>query len=186
MASIINDIYNAKTDNKTLTSSADYPPLSERQKKVLSSLCRNFDFQYLYLFSLDEEKSEYTYIFVVSSDDELNKLVEEKRPYGTVIKVDDIPDAVLAAAHGNTEDALWIDDTEFGKTYCWAYPIGTISDSDAHFIVAAEFDVEKINRSVMRRTLYISLPIISILLLNLVIHKNFSKYLQKRRKHASL
>ena len=169
VASIINDIYNAKTDNKTLTSSADYPPLSERQKKVLSSLCRNFDFQYLYLFSLDEEKSEYTYIFVVSSDDELNKLVEEKRPYGTVIKVDDIPDAVLAAAHGNTEDALWIDDTEFGKTYCWAYPIGTISDSDAHFIVAAEFDVEKINRSVMRRTLYISLPIISILLLNLVI-----------------
>ena len=147
-----------------------YPPLSEKRKAVLSALCNSFGFKYLYLFSVDEEKSEYTYLFVVSSNNELNSEVEEKRPYGTVVHVDDIPQSVHSAVHGDVDNTLWEDDNEFGRVYGWAYPLELDeTEQEDHLVLAAEFDSEELNRDVWLSTVKISLPIILLLVLNLAV-----------------
>ena len=150
-----------------------YPPLSEKRKEMLSTLCNSFGFKYLYVFSLNEQKSEYTYLFVVSSDKELNKVVEETRPFGTTVHVDKVPEAVIAAAHGQVDNTIWEDDNEYGKTYCWAYPLALNDVDDDEYedylVIGAEFDVSDINSNVAMRALIISLPIILILLLNLLV-----------------
>ena len=148
---------------------AIYPPLNEKRKAVLSALCNSFGFKYLYLFSLDEEKSEYTYIFVVSSDEELNREVEEKRPYGTVVHVDSIPASVRSAAHGIPDNTLWEDNNQFGRIYGWAYPLEIDKETQEYLVLAAEYDAEELNSDVWKSTLTISLPIIGLLVLNLAV-----------------
>ena len=174
VANIVNDIYSSglllappPTDEPT---ERYYPPLSEKRKAMLQALCDSFDFKYLYLLSLDEQKSNITYLFVVSSDPAMNDTLEKERPYGTVVHMDSIPESMISAAHGKINNTFWEDDNDFGKTYGWAYPLVMDDENpDECLVIAAEFDVDQLNGEVINRALLMSIPFIVILIVNLLI-----------------
>ena len=91
--------------------------------ETMRYLCLGYDLQYMYLFTLDEENSDYHYIMTVASDERDNEIVRKERGLGTIVHVDDLHQSVIDANHGKKDSTIISMDNKYGRVIGWVYPL---------------------------------------------------------------
>ena len=136
--------------------------------ELLHYLCKDMELEYLYVFDLDEEGSNYLYYFIAAADDAADAKVQQERGFGTIVHVDPIPDSVREAYHGSTDVKMEHLDNQYGETYSWTYPLKDDADT-VQYLVGVEFDAGDIRQDVWRGTWQTSVPILAVLLVVMLI-----------------
>ena len=131
-------------------------------RKTLQYLCRGYGLRYLYLFTIDEEKSEYCYLVTVSPDAAETEELMKVRGTGVTVQAE-IPQGILEANSGSKSTKIFYTNNEFGSILGWAYPIDAEYDG-RQVLIGAEYSIADIRQDVKRRTLIIIAPIILLLI----------------------
>ncbi len=138
-------------------------------KRALTCICNAYDMSYLYIFDVDEEERSYTY-YVLTEGTRMTPgqvKASAERQYGTKIKVDRLPEAVLQAKAGNEDTRVRIISNQFGRNLAWTYPIRD-PQGKVIFLLGAEYDFYGIV-SVMLFQILLDGSVIALLVFLLII-----------------
>ena len=133
-------------------------------QKTLEFIAYGYDLEYLYLFTFDEENSDYHYIAAVSSNDELTEWMAENRGVGSVVKVSDVSECVVEASHGKVPSNILREDNEFGKIIGWVYPLD-LEFEGRRVMIGAEYLTADIYHDIVERAIIIIVPTTVILII---------------------
>lgn len=135
---------------------------------TLMYLCRGYNMKYLYLFTIDEEKSEYHYLITVSQDADETERMMEMRGHDAVVPTDVFPQPVLDANDGDNGTHIVTYDNEFGQVIGWVYPMDVEYDG-RRVLIGAEYLREDLYASIRSHTLMLIIPISVILITESII-----------------
>ena len=162
---ILNDLYNAKEEPALLQSARfKQDERIEQISKMLRIICKDLEFQYLYVFDIDEETNSYLYYYTAAADDAVNDIVSRERGFGTVVKMDKIPQEVLDAKRGSTDGRARTTDNQYGRVYSWTYPI-IDNHNEVQYLLGADISAGDMDKRVFVRSVQSSVPIAVLLLL---------------------
>lgn len=187
-ASIVNDFVTALYTSDTFFPGQELDDAAREpvERDILRTVCKSLGFRYLYMVNVDEENSEYMYIFLVASDDGLDASLKDAYEFGTFKKIPSIPQAVISASHGENDTTVWHQNNHNGNIYGWATPcwLGVSNENHRPPVLIAEFDADVIDREILTETLWLAAPIILIfvltqILLLLIIRRRFLKPIEQ-------
>ena len=128
----------------------------------MRALCRGFALDYLYIYTVDENKVRH-YIITVARDDDNERVAAEKLSLGAVTKTE-LHEQELSAMQGKTSDKLFIIKNEFGHDITWIFPFFDAQGKAIALIGADdEFDIR--NSGLLQRFLMMILPLSLLLAL---------------------
>ena len=95
--------------------------LYDKMRHRLRSICKGFELDYLYVYTI-EGNDECHYIMAVASDDGNDRTAAEQLKLGTVRDCHPLHAQEEAAVKGEISDELFILKNEFGRDMTWIVP----------------------------------------------------------------
>ncbi|MCH5265964.1 MAG: SpoIIE family protein phosphatase [Lachnospiraceae bacterium] len=142
---------------------SDTSELYTRTRSMLRDICQSIELEYLYLYQVSSEEQEIRFVMTVAADDEEDTYVAEKRGLGVVVPRI-LTEQEQAALSGEQYPEAYVEDNDFGHVYSWFYPVYDDNGS-VIALIGSDYDTDRLLWQTVRRTLYIILPLIGILLL---------------------
>ncbi|MCH5210844.1 MAG: SpoIIE family protein phosphatase [Oscillospiraceae bacterium] len=136
--------------------------LYTKTRKMLRSICRSFELEYLYLYIPNQSEQNVRFIMTVAFDDEKDKIVSEER--GLNVEVPRIlTEQEQTALNGDELAKAYTENNSFGSVYSWTYPV---RDSDGNIIalIGSDYRTDVIYHQEIQEALLIIIPMIAVLL----------------------
>ena len=130
-------------------------------------LCQIFEMDYLYVFTVAEDRQSITYLVCVASGDAADKNVQEIRAPGTVIEVQ-LGEDENRILDGELDAALIHMDNENGKMLTWLVPYRNV-DGEIVALIGADFGFQVTQKLLIQRILRQLIPILLSMLLAYVV-----------------
>ena len=134
---------------------------------TMRKLCQIFEMDYLYVFTVAEDRQSITYLVCVASDDEADKNVQEIRAPGTVIEVQ-LGEDENRILDDQLDAALIHMDNENGKMLTWLVPYRNL-DGEIVALIGADFGLQVTQKLLIQRILRQLIPILLSMLLAYVV-----------------
>ena len=135
-------------------------------RDTMRRLCMTFEMDYLYVYTVAEDRQSITYLVCVASEEAADAQVQELRSPGTVVDhvlgpdENRILDGALEAALLQTEGHERTGNREFTWIVPYRNPAGEIVA-----MIGADFGIQVTHRLLLRRTLRLLIPILLSMLL---------------------
>ena len=148
-------------------SGGDFVPGTEDYdncRKYLRELCQANEMNYLYVYRRDAERGTITYLMAVGASDDEDRLINQERPYGTVVQaaMTDVERRVLA---GEEVDEAIETDNQFGQMLDWVARAGDLGDG---VLAAASYSVSEQRMREIANTWSITAPFLLAFIVLLV------------------
>lgn len=131
--------------------------------EALAELCAIEDMAYMYVYTLDEENGTMTYIITVSGDPARNDIVQQARPYGTVVSTEHLSEQNLEAVQGKKGKNVVTYSNDFGSMVDCIVPVGRTG-----MFAAASYSLDEQGSKIVMATFGVVAHIIFALLLLLI------------------
>jgi len=148
--------------------------LYDKMRHRLRSICKGFELDYLYVYTI-EGNDECHYIMAVASDDGNDRTAAEQLKLGTVRDCHPLHAQEEAAVKGEISDELFILKNEFGRDMTWIVPFFD-DNGKVRALIGADDPLSLYNAGITRHFFVTLIPIsllifIAHLVLFLIIHR---------------
>ena len=137
------------------------------RRDSLRNLCREFNMEYLYIYTIDRETQVRRYLFCVASDEQKEIVVQRERSLGAIADhpLDPYEEAILAGADTMQKGPL---NNQYGDEMVWLQPYHT-DDLGQQTIIGMDYNIEVTKGIVVNTFLDHFLPFMVVLLLGEVL-----------------
>ena len=137
--------------------------LYDKIRHRLRSICKGFELDYLYIYTI-EGNDECHYIMAVASDDGNDRTAAEQLKLGTVRNCAPLSMQEKAAMEGSISDELFILNNEFGREITWILPFFD-ENGKVRALIGADDALELRNTSITRQFFGMLIPVSLLIIL---------------------
>ncbi|MBQ3708123.1 MAG: SpoIIE family protein phosphatase [Clostridia bacterium] len=138
-----------------------------QERSTLRALSRSFDFEYLYIYTVDPETEVRHFLFCVASDDDKENVVLRERYLGAVADepLDKWEKALLA---GEREMQMGKVSTQYGDDITWLVPY-TEGDGPLLAVIGMDHSIAVENAKILKDFLFALIPVVLSLTMGLLV-----------------
>jgi len=138
-----------------------------QERSTLRALSRSFDFEYLYIYTVDPETEVRHFLFCVASDDDKENVVLRERYLGAVADepLDKWEKAMLA---GERKMQMGKVSTQYGDDITWLVPY-TEGDGPLLAVIGMDHSIAVENAKILKDFLFALIPVVLSLTMGLLV-----------------
>ncbi len=130
-------------------------------RETLRTICELVKLKYIYVFVVDQQTGEQTYLFVVASNDEDDEFVLHSRPLGSKSNYE-LSNQELDALKGKEISTRETVNNEYGHVSSW-YASYEIEGSKNPVLIGADINESEIEKSLFHNTLAFAVPMVIVI-----------------------
>ncbi len=139
----------------------------EHIRNLMRLLSKDFEFDYLYVYTVDPDTKVREYVICVASDDEKDKSVSEVRGRGSKSDAP-LDEGELSALNGTVRSEPVFQSTKFGDDLVWVYPYMDKA-GNVKALIGMEYNYKVSEGVIIKDMIKIFLPVVFILMTTLLI-----------------
>ncbi len=137
------------------------------ERSTMRTLCQSFDFDYLYVYTVDPEAETRRFLFCVATDDDKEAVILRERYLGAIsdAPLDQWEKALVA---GNRDMQMGKDFTRYGDDVTWLAPY-LDNDGSLLAVIGMDHSIKLENAKVLKDFLFAVIPVVLSLTMGLLV-----------------